>query len=233
MTTLFWNADDFGKSETANHNILQLVELKKVQRVSILINGFFSKEELEKLKSATIKLDLHLTLPKTDFEVEKESIIHRSVSFIHGILKGRNSSNNVRQAWIKQIEKFKKNIGRYPDGINSHEHVHFFPAYFKVLLRLCDTYHIKYIRAAGKKIIDNKSNIGLILRLLNSIDRKLLSRKSDVNYCDYLSSLDWIPNIDNFLQKIPEGSMEIFCHPERANEYEIVKNQNSSFFSLK
>lgn len=214
------SADDFGKSKTANQNILELAKLGKVQRVSILINGKFSKKEVNELLDSKVKLDAHLILPGTDHNNDQRKVLRRSFLFLARLIAGRTTLSKVEKVWEKQIQKFKKIFGRYPDGINSHEHVHFFPPYFKIALRLGEKYKIPHLRAATNNVVNNGNKVGRILKVLNSIKKK----KS--NSYNYITSLDWIENIDKFLNNSPQGSLEIICHPEREKEYKIIKKLN-------
>ena len=56
------SADDFGQSPSANKNILELLAQNKLQRVSVLINGKFSLEEIRLLINSQVKIDIHLDL---------------------------------------------------------------------------------------------------------------------------------------------------------------------------
>ena len=62
---VIFSADDFGQSALANKNILRLVRAGKIQRVSVMAEGKFTKEEVKELLHSKVKLDVHLTLPLT------------------------------------------------------------------------------------------------------------------------------------------------------------------------
>lgn len=59
---LIISADDFGMNPLANKNILILAEAGKLDRVSVMTNGFFSTQEIERLKRTGVCLDIHLEL---------------------------------------------------------------------------------------------------------------------------------------------------------------------------
>ena len=46
---LIISADDFGKSELANKNILSLAEAGKLDRISVMIEGDSMKKDVEKI----------------------------------------------------------------------------------------------------------------------------------------------------------------------------------------
>jgi len=232
---IIFNADDFGRSAIANKNILDLAKRDKIQRVSVMVNKSFSKTEVNELLESKVKLDLHLTIPRlaANHKSQATDTIYRSVRFIFLYLTGRIKPNKIEIVWQGQIKNFRKIFGRIPDGLNSHEHVHFFPPYFKIALKLCKKYTIPYIRFGSKGIVSFDSNIGQILKLLNRTNKKLFaaygSRPTGMpTTCDYLLSFDWAKNYNLNslieLEKYDKNVTEVVCHPEKKEEYEKVKN---------
>jgi len=226
-------ADDFGKSETANRNILRLARKGKLDRVSVMIDGDFRPSEIEELLAADLKLDIHLELiwQKRRRNLLRDNTVRQAIVFLVNYVWGdwpmpkhpRSSRQAVSEEWKGQVEKFKKIFGRYPDGISSHEHVHYFPAYFSVALWLADQYEIPYVRFGGKGFVGEKNNVYLILKAMRPLNRKKFSG-SKISSSEYFSSLDWIGNLEKFLQKLPEGKVEIACHPEREDEFELISS---------
>ena len=121
-------ADDFGAGPLANQNILKLVGAKKIDRVAILINGSLTEDEIESLKISDVKIDLHLSAAKKI--TETKAVAPRLAVFLSRLLASKALSETTEHAWQEQIIKFKILFGRYPDGLNSHQHIHFFPPYF-------------------------------------------------------------------------------------------------------
>jgi predicted glycoside hydrolase/deacetylase ChbG (UPF0249 family) len=218
MASQIISADDFGKSEAANRNILQLAAQGRLQRVSVLVNGIFGQPEIKTLKLAGVKLDLHLLLPETDYHNDKRKTFSRLIIFFFWLLTGKINQRKVKPSWEGQIRQFKKIFGRLPDGLNSHEHVHFFPLYLKIALHLAQEYQIKYIRFGKKGIIANRKLVSQILNQLNRLDCKHFAA-SEINSSDYLVSLDW----DNHSLDSYTGSIELVCHPERKEEYQLIR----------
>jgi len=187
-----------------------------------MVNGYFSKNEAQKLLKSKVNLDLHLTIfPITSKQLLSTGVLYRSLRFIFLLLTGKIASKRVAQSWNKQIEKFKKIFGRHPDGLNSHEHTHFFPPYFKIALKLCGKYKIPHIRFGNKVTLPSRNKISIILNILNKINRGyFLSYPLRVTSYEYLVSLDWINDFKSFLKNPPSGTVEIVCHPEREEEYQ-------------
>jgi predicted glycoside hydrolase/deacetylase ChbG (UPF0249 family) len=231
---LILTADDFGKSEIANKNILYLVEAGKLDRVSVMVGGILKKEEVERLLSAGVNLDIHLELvwQKRRRNLLKDHTLRQLAVFFVNYLWGdwpvpahpRSGKLDVEKEWQNQIEKFKKIFGRMPDGISSHEHVHYFPPYFSVTLQVANHYKIPFIRFGKKGFVGKKTSVYLILKAMHWLNKKNFLR-SKISSSDYFASLDWLGNFDEFLNKIKEGEkIEIACHPEREDEYTFINN---------
>lgn len=224
-------ADDFGKSEAANKNILHLAKTGKLDRISVIVCGVLSKEEIEKLLTADVKLDIHFELiwQKRRRNLLRDNTLRQGIILLVNYLWGnwlipahpRSGAVFVKQEWQKQIEKFRKIFGRTPDGISSHEHIHYFPAYFSIALELADCYKIPFIRFGKKGFVGKRTNVYLILKTMRWINNKKFFR-SGISSTDYFASLDWIKNFDEFFKNIPESKTEIACHPEREEEYNFI-----------
>ena len=125
--------------------------------------------------------------------------------------------------WQNQIDQFRERIGITPDGINSHEHIHFFPPYFSVALELSQKNNIGYIRFGRKGMIrTGKSHISRIMSANWSWNKKRFM-DTNVSSSDYLVGLDWLEDLHNFQLNAPAGSIEIVAHPERDAEFALLQ----------
>jgi len=221
---LIVSADDFGISPRSNRNILYLISLGKINRVGIMVNGEISPKEISELAHSGVKLDIHLDIPRKlgADRKKRNGVIARTVEFLKNILTGKISTKKVASDWEQQIEKFYTLFGKYPDGINSHEHIHFFPPFFKAALLLQEKYIIPYIRFGDSIQMRHHTIIAYIIHFLRIINQKACGPDGCVS-SNYLVSLDWISNIDAFLSNLPDGKTEIVCHPELAEEFVKIK----------
>lgn len=218
------SADDFGISQLANKNILLLAKAGKLDRVAVMTNGKFSAKEVEALKKTGVKLDLHLDLAShipTKRKL-KAGIIFRTTSFLVRHLHDRINRSRKKIHWDAQLQKFNEIFAQNPDGLNSHQHIHFFPFYFKIATQLAEENNIKFIRLGEEGISKNSHKIRHILSWLRTKDLHMFAL-SNLKSSDYMISLDWIKNISQFIAELPEGQTEIVCHPERKEEFEIIK----------
>ncbi|NTW27643.1 MAG: ChbG/HpnK family deacetylase [Candidatus Moranbacteria bacterium] len=222
---LFVTADDFGISPRANRNTLYLMSIGKINRVGIMVHGEISNKEVSELARSGLKLDIHLDILHkfADKRTRRRSVILRSIGFLGKIMTGKLSTKKIRTDWQQQIEKFHEIFGKYPDGVNSHEHVHFFPPFFKIALGLQEKYNIPYIRFGNSLSMPHHKIVSYVLHLLRVINMKACNRSNCVS-TNSLVSLDWIKDVDAFLNSPPEGTTEIACHPELAEDFVKIKS---------
>lgn len=216
-------ADDYGIRQTAEP-ILRLVHEGKVDRVAVLIH-YVSSEQAEALKETGVKIDLHLELIGLLKSGEKvhESPVVRGINFAWRYLTGQVTAKKVEQEWREQIERFRGIFGRLPDGLNSHEHLHYFTAFFSVFLRLAEEYHVSYIRF-GKKGTLTGMHGALIGRIIAFLWKRTHTRydKTVLATSDYLVSLDWLADFKAFHAELPRGSIELVVHLEREEDYRTL-----------
>jgi predicted glycoside hydrolase/deacetylase ChbG (UPF0249 family) len=220
------SADDFGKSPAANENILFLAKRGKIDRVSVLASRAFPDTDIAALLDSKVKIDLHLDINRFSFsqksEKNKSPFARAAVFLWHYLLRGFSASK-VTAEWEVQMERFEKLFGKKPDGLNSHQYIHFFPPYFKIILNLGAKYNIPYIRFGKTGITKDINSISGILRCLHKMNVSLF-KKFSFDSSDFLASYDWIGNFPGFLEKLPPGKTELIFHPERKKEFEAFKN---------
>ncbi len=221
------SADDYGIRKTSEP-ILRLAKAGKLNRVSVLIN-YVSRKEVEDLLLVNgVSIDLHLELIHLikSGEKEKESPIFRGVKFFIRYIFGFVTTKKVTNEWRRQIELFREMFGRFPDGLNSHEHIHYFPTFFRVYTTLAMSYGIPYVRFGEKGILtgDPESLVGKILKILwkKNIGHFLSERKS-FKTSEFFSSFDWFENIDDIERRANGKIVEITFHPERKEEYVVLE----------
>jgi predicted glycoside hydrolase/deacetylase ChbG (UPF0249 family) len=129
---------------------LDLARAGILQRVGVLVH-FTTPEEARDLLETGVKIDIHLEmidLLKSGHKT-KDSAILRGLNFSWRYALGRLHARQVEAQWRAQILRFQELFGRFPDGLNSHEHLHYFPAFFQVYLRLAEEFHIPFVRLDG------------------------------------------------------------------------------------
>lgn len=219
-------ADDYGIRQTAEP-ILRLVHEGKVDRVAVLIH-YVSREQAEALLASGAKIDLHLELIgvlKSGDKV-RESALYRGINFFMRYTTGLLTVWQVEAEWRDQIRRFVELFGRLPDGLNSHEHLHFFPAFSRIFLSLATEFHVGYVRFSrrGMLLSQEFTLIGKVLELLWKRTHHLYQNIPFVT-SDYLVSLDWLSDFDTFVKSVPPGTVELVVHLEREEDYRILLEQ--------
>lgn len=225
------SADDFGISKLANVKILDGVRRKVIDRVEVMVSENLSEEEIEELRNSGVKLDIHLHLIRHDSNYWqgdrrlKEQAAKRLVAFAFNYLTGRKSSDKVELQWAIQIEKFRELFGRNPDGIGSHEYIHFFPPYLKAVLNLAGRYGIPYIRL-GKRFFPFENDVARILEWLRKKNIRRHWKDDKLETSDFMASFDWISDWESFIKDLPdESETEVVFHPEREEEFLFMEEK--------
>ncbi len=221
---LIITADDFGLSPRANRNIRYLLSIGKIDRIAIMAHGEISEKEIAELAKSHVKLDIHLDILHElgNNRKKRAGFAWRMFEFFLKILTRKITTRKIEADWENQIKIFRKLFGKNPDGINSHEHIHFFPPFFKVALNLRDKYSIPYIRIGDSASMPHNNAVSYILHFLRKINLSICAKRGCVS-SGSLASLEWIEDIDAFLDNLPEGTIEIVCHPELAEEFVKIK----------
>ncbi len=216
-------ADDYGIRQTAEP-ILRLVHEGKIDRVAVLIN-YVSLDQAKSLLLSGAKIDLHLELISLLKSGEKvrESAFFRGVNFFMRYITGLLTTKKVEREWRDQIERFRDLFGRLPDGLNSHEHLHFFPAFSRVFISLAKEYHIDYVRFSRRGMLPSQ-DFTLIGKILTALWRRTAHLYQDeaLHTSDYLVSLDWLSDFHAFADDLPKGTVELVVHLEREEDYRTM-----------
>ncbi|OGI25136.1 MAG: hypothetical protein A3J76_02915 [Candidatus Moranbacteria bacterium RBG_13_45_13] len=219
------SADDFGKSELANRNILKLAKAGKLDRVSVMADGNFNQKEVTDILDTDTKLDVHLHLHNRleNMEKIKESFVRRIIIFLSNYLFGIFSRKKVEREWEQQIREFTKIMGRIPDGINAHRYDHLFPIYFPIVLKLAKKNGIRRIRFGKILSASKNSLVSGILKYFWRVNKERFNNSGLVSF-KYLVNLDWIRDQKEFPKSHPDGKTELVTHPERLEEYNFLLN---------
>lgn len=226
---LVLSADDYGIRDTVRR-ILPLAEAGKLDRVAVMVK-YCSGADADRLSKTGVKIDIHLDLI---------DLLGRGADPGHGTLRrgvhfavkrffGYIPATAVEAEWRGQITRFHELFGRYPDGLNSHEHVHFFPGFFHVFITLAHEFRIPYVRFGqqGMLLTLHHSAIGHILnQLARTNHRRYLA--SALATSTYLVSLDWVHGKQRFFHALEslsdEETVELVVHPERDTENAFIQH---------
>jgi len=221
-------ADDYGQNEAISQAIIELLTKKSLTAVSCLVSSKYWPSHANSIKpyinQADIGLHFNLTYEKP---YSLAQLLWRcytktiSKEFIHGELN-------------TQLDQFIAAMGKMPDFIDGHQHVHTFPVVRDVLL---DVYKKRGLECYVRSTYNKNSLRRLSLKkwfiqyqLANAFKKQLIDNNiphnstfsgiydfSILHYCDLFK---------NFLEETDEGGL-IMCHPGLKNlsgEKDEIKN---------
>lgn len=224
---LIVSADDFGISRKANHNILRLISLGKIDRVSVMVRGGLEPVELALLVQSGVKLDIHWDTGDCISGSASRHIAPaplRILLFLFHYVSGSHGAEVIEGLWRNQMEKFKQLFGRYPDGVNSHEHIHFFPPYFRVACALGRHYGASHLRFGTKGIFPRMNLQAQVIDWLRRTDQRGVM-EGPIPSSEYMTSLNWKPDLQDLTDCHPHGRVEVVCHPEVDEEFDYTRDR--------
>jgi predicted glycoside hydrolase/deacetylase ChbG (UPF0249 family) len=221
-------ADDYGIRETAG-SILELAQKKRLDRVAVFSERV-TDDDMRALLETGVAIDIHLELIrllKTGQE-DEGSALSRGMNFFFRRIFGVVNQRKVQGEWRRQIILFRDRFGRLPDGLNSHEHVHYFPEFFSVAVDLAQEFGISRVRLGSEGIILG-SRAGLTARILSVCSRmdRDIFRRSKRESSTWVTSFDWFADEKEFFDTLDAAGYsdaEVVFHPERPEERRILES---------
>jgi len=158
MKCLIINVDDVGLSSVVNEAARICYENGCITGVSVMPCGQAFSQSAEMLQELDkTEVGVHLTLtgnftPATKTTEKIKTIVRENGCFFAGYkdiltkyLVNKINPDEVFLEWENQIEQILKQNLKITH-IDSHEHVHMFPKYLNLAIKLARKYNIKYIR---------------------------------------------------------------------------------------
>ncbi|WP_242697332.1 ChbG/HpnK family deacetylase [Bordetella petrii] len=113
--------------------ILQLIKLDRLSAISCLVHGPTFVVNGRRLNDADLDVGLHLNLTAAFGGTSQPNVLALRT------LIGRVYSGRLERAWVdnqllRQFDTFEKTLGRPPDYIDGHQHVHQLPGVLPRLL---------------------------------------------------------------------------------------------------
>lgn len=225
---LITNLDDFGLYPNVDTDIVRWLDPRKISRCSVITNLSDISFLTSWIRGSGISLDVHLnaTIEKPIMSMGSSftQLVNspRRLVFVKKIITKEIDPRKIRDRWEDQIRGFIKIFNRSPDGINSHEHLHFIPSYFKIALELSQKYNIPYIRLGEILPI-----IPLEYRtwILGALHRRIYTsfKESNLSTSSVLYSYDWGRlDLSQIEKKFPIDT-EVILHANQKEDYRALK----------
>lgn len=124
-------ADDFGMSEAVNDGILQLAHEGKLQATSCLVQGPVFGRHAARLQQTRLQCGLHLNFTEP---FPSAGIVLPLRRLVLASWARQLPAAAVHREIVQQLDVFEGSLGRMPDYIDGHQHVHQFPVIREALL---------------------------------------------------------------------------------------------------
>lgn len=157
--TLTLCADDFGQSTEINHGILALLSLNRLAAVSVMSQGpaWAVGAPALKVHHQTADLGLHLNLTH---RFDRDTYVRPLAAWLISAPLAWVDRPAVRDSFRQQIDLFVKHLGRLPDYLDGHQHVHAFAVIREILVEVIDEYwqakSKPWVRAPDQLIDDGR-----------------------------------------------------------------------------
>lgn len=225
---LIINADDYGICREVNKAIEHLIIEGKLQNVSVLANSWFYEEAVDFLRTySSCSVGVHLNVvegialsPNENVSAlldHNQQFVNLKQIFLRWIRSPLAVSRAIETEWRKQIERLL-NDGLVISHADSHQHIHAFPPFWRILLRLCHDFKIPTLRSAIETNRIKKRKIPAFALAQSNRLGKLLTPKKELICNDHLLGFKRAgfygeEEILADLTHLREGVTELVIHP--------------------
>lgn len=218
-------ADDYGYSDAVSEAILDLIDQRRINATSCMVNMPNWQQHANNLKAlnSSAQIGLHLNL------TEGDNSTHLKTLMLKCLTKRTNFSQLSRQI-EQQFETFVDTFGHAPDFIDGHQHIHQLPG-----IRNCLVYsYAKYIKGTKTWVRLSANSINTMF-LMPFPSKQLAIYLTGYRKLKHLLKTDHIPHnpsfagvydfeqyrhyrdyFKQFLQQITNNGL-IMCHPGKHN----------------
>ena len=225
---LIINADDFGFSRTVTDGILHAHQAGILTSTTLMATMPDCDRAMDLAQSnPSLGVVIHLCLTQgTPRSGKLRSITSGNNEFprkvpqlLQRISFNRKALNEAKAEWAAQIE-YVFNRSLRPTHLDSHKHIHHWPALAHIAADLAKEYHIPAIRCADEITIGSAPRLSAGYRALRFLARKLKTRcvRTQLRSSDWFFGLAatgtfsadmWL----NLLEQLPDGTGEVMVHP--------------------
>ena len=248
MRNLIVNADDLGWTEGVNRGIVEAHRKGLVTSTTLLANGRAFATGIDAAReNPELGIGVHLNLsdgPPTAPADQVRGLLNGEgeldggpVGMLLRIARRGLRWEEVEREWDAQIRKIRE-AGIAPTHLDGHKHVHMLPGLFELALRLAKKHGIRAIRVAHEEsslrsalsagASQNRSVVlkqGIQARGLKLLarDARRLADREGIATSDYFCGMAQTgeltrEGIEELLEKLPEGTTELMCHPGYVDE---------------
>lgn len=130
-------ADDFAYNEAISEALLKLAQAKRLSALSCMVNrpafAFYATELLK--CSPSVQIGLHFNITEGHFLSQPSKSCFNLSKLLFKTHVRSLSPSFIEQEFIAQLDYFIQMMGRWPDFIDGHQHVHQFPLIRALLIK--------------------------------------------------------------------------------------------------
>lgn len=218
-------ADDFGFSPGVCEGLLRLARMKRLSALGCMVNGASFEPHAKELLSLSgqVQIGLHFNLTEGSFLSQSDKSCFRLSELLLKTHFRTLAYSLIEQEFIAQLERFVQLMGRLPDFIDGHQHVHQFPLIRKVMMAVYEQ-HLKsnsiWVRSTYPLIsLPAYDWKGRVLAYTGGKALKVSLKKHQIAHNDCFAGVyDFSPRVDyaelfkQWLQLVPDNTL-IMCHP--------------------
>jgi len=222
MKKIILCADDYGQSRSISTGILQLVQAGRLSAVSCMSEGKEWHGTGHMLREFKDRIDIGLHFNLTHPFPQSTAATLPLQMVLAKALSGRIDQNAVARALNLQLDAFEKIIGKHPDFVDGHQHVHVFPGIRNVVidcLRSRFAGEKPYLRAVNPSLMAPGGLLKLgFLKLLGSGFSRAAARHGILTNARFagiypLQTESDFPNLMRaWIEKARSGDL-LMCHP--------------------
>jgi chitin disaccharide deacetylase len=227
MKRLIINSDDYGRTPEISRGIREAHLNGVVTSTTCMMNIPTTADDigiaLKETPHLGMGVHLVLTMGKAISAPETvPSIVDENGSFFKytPFLEHRSSLNmdEVKMEWRAQIEAYTQASGKKPTHLDSHHHSSYFSsALFRAMLELAKEYGCP-IRYPLLPANDDSLEFAETTKQAPGLLQEFNPRRPDVFFVDFYDETATKEELTAIIQKVPEGTSEIMCHPGHVDE---------------
>lgn len=213
-------ADDYGQNPTISAGILDLIAKKRISAVSCLTNSPYWLTEAEKLKNYRHVIDLGLHFNLTEgLTLNSHQKLPSISTLIFKAYTKQLKQIEIEAELRAQIQAFVQGLGKLPDYIDGHQHIHQLPIIRDALIKVYQEFYPNnqaYIRVLNFKPKGIKETILFLLgsqALQQRLDQINIPHNSTFSgIYSFACKTAYESLFKRFLQRSKSQGI-IMCHP--------------------
>lgn len=239
MIQLIVNADDFGQTRGINAGIIRAHREGILTSATLMANGpaFENAVQLAR-KNPDLGVGVHLNLVEgrpLSPPGEVASLLDSNGAFVSKYrLIGRYIFRGLQLAELRkelaaQIKRVT-DCGIVPTHVDSHKHIHAFPPFFRVVLKVLRDFGIGAVRLPLDRFRLRNALAcprglprTIALNAASHCSRRILRASSSITTTDHFAGTlrtgqvngDWL---SEFIRRLPTGTTELMVHPGQCDD---------------